>query len=73
MGKPSKAKTNQPNGLEHLLSFDYMSTHVHVLTIGYPPSIDEVIIINEPEQLNTDFLLVRGRRRVSSRDSSHKN
>jgi hypothetical protein len=69
----SKAETNQPNGLEHLLSFDCLNSHVHILTIGYLPSIDEVIIINEPEHLKTAFLLVRGRRRVPSCDFSHKN
>jgi hypothetical protein len=43
-----------------LPSFGSLSSHVHVLTIGRLSSIDEVIIVDQREQLNTDFLLVRG-------------
>jgi hypothetical protein len=39
-------KTNKPNGLGHLLSFDWLHRHVQVLTVGYLSSIDEVIIVN---------------------------
>ena len=37
---------HQLNGLMQLPSFGSLSSHVHVLTIGYLPSIDEVIIIS---------------------------
>ena len=45
-GGVAEAKTNQPNGLEHLLSFDCLACHVQILTVGYLSSIDELIIVN---------------------------
>jgi hypothetical protein len=43
MAEPSGLKTNQPDGLGHLLSFKRLGDHLHVPNIAYSLSIDEVI------------------------------
>ncbi len=70
---PARRLIRRPNGLMQLPSFDYLPCHVQVLTIGYLSSIDEVIVINQPEQLKQTSYSSGGRRRVQSRDFSHQN